>query len=216
MTEQMRVQRLRKREELLQAMAQGSAAAGGAPESLGSVRILGRQASGFGRNQAPKTDRLNPAPSWEFRNRRKSFTPRQLARILWDFTYLCWVNPHIGPRPSAILGRRRPLSPSTDRQDAFGIQGQHFFEPHVVLPAVVEVVLVQEAFKAEPELGQANAVGVIGEGEAALVRNAVIFAVEVKPVQVGIIPTQGDLKGVMQVGDGVVALAGATGARSSG
>jgi hypothetical protein len=45
----------------------------------------------------PKTDRLNQAPSWEFRNRRKSFTPRQLARILWDFAYLCWANPIFGP-----------------------------------------------------------------------------------------------------------------------
>jgi hypothetical protein len=27
-------------------------------------------------------------PSWEFRNRGKSFTPPQLARILWDFAYL--------------------------------------------------------------------------------------------------------------------------------
>src|SRR5438132_1951510 len=43
--------------------------------------------------KAPKTDRLNQVPSWEFRNRRKSFTARQLARILWDFTYLCWANP---------------------------------------------------------------------------------------------------------------------------
>src|SRR5258708_35234035 len=51
-----------------------------------------RQVSGFGRNQAPKTDRLNQVPSWEFRNRLKSFTPRQLARILWDFAYLCWAN----------------------------------------------------------------------------------------------------------------------------
>jgi hypothetical protein len=40
----------------------------------------------------PKADRLNQVPSWEFRNRRKSFTPRQLARILWDFAYLCWAN----------------------------------------------------------------------------------------------------------------------------
>src|SRR5258708_39585628 len=64
-----------------------------ASESLGRVWFLRGQASGFGRNQAPKTDRLNQVPSWEFRNRRKSFTPRQLARILWDFTYLCWANP---------------------------------------------------------------------------------------------------------------------------
>ena len=49
--------------------------------------------SGFGRNQAPKTDRLKQVPSWEFRNRRKSFTPRLLAKILWDFAYLCWANP---------------------------------------------------------------------------------------------------------------------------
>src|ERR1700732_1441292 len=65
----------------------------GASESLWTVCSLGGQASGFGRNQTPKTDRLNQVPSWEFRNRRKSFTPRQLARILWDFAYLCWASP---------------------------------------------------------------------------------------------------------------------------
>ena len=32
------------------------------------------------RNQAPKTDRLNQVPSWEFRNCRKPFTPPQLAK----------------------------------------------------------------------------------------------------------------------------------------
>jgi hypothetical protein len=41
--------------------------------------------------------------------------------------------------------------------------------------------------------------------EAAFVRNAVIFAVDVKAIQVGIAPTHGDLNGVMEVGDGVVA-----------
>jgi hypothetical protein len=46
-----------------------------------------------GRNQAPKTDRLKQVPSWEFRNRRKSFTPRLLAKMMWDFAYLCWANP---------------------------------------------------------------------------------------------------------------------------
>ena len=51
----------------------------------------------------------------------------------------------------------------------------------------------------------ANAVGVIGESKAALVRNAVIFAVDVETIQVGIAPTHGDLNGVMEVGDGVLA-----------
>src|SRR6202048_2727209 len=76
----------------------------GASESLWTVCSLGGQASGFGRNQAPKTDRLNQVPPWEFRKRRKSFTPRQLARILWDFAYLCWANPNV-----AIIDRIAPL-----------------------------------------------------------------------------------------------------------
>jgi Tn3 transposase DDE domain len=78
--------------EFLQAMAHGSAAAWGHLNLLGEYDFLGGQASGFGRNQDPKTDRLNQVPSWEFRNRRKSFAPRQLARILWDFAYLCRAN----------------------------------------------------------------------------------------------------------------------------
>src|SRR5271165_4728207 len=72
----------------------------GASESLGRVRFLGGQAPGLGWNQAPKTDRLNQVPLWEFRIGRKSFTPRQLAGILWDFTYLCWANPKSGATSS--------------------------------------------------------------------------------------------------------------------
>jgi hypothetical protein len=53
----------------------------------------------------PKTDRLNQVPSWEFRNRRKSFTPRQLARILWDFAYLCWANTINAPKALDQCGR---------------------------------------------------------------------------------------------------------------
>ena len=75
-----------------------------------------------------------------------------------------------------------------------------------MLPEVVEVILVQEAFaKTEPELGQANALRVVGEGEASLVRDAVVSAVDVKTIQVGITPTHGDLNGVMEVGGAVVA-----------
>ena len=65
---------------------------------------------------------------------------------------------------------------------------------------------MQKAFtKTKTELGQANAVWVIGEGEASLVRNAIVFAVDVKTIQVRITPTHGDLNGVMEVSDAVVA-----------
>jgi hypothetical protein len=74
-----------------------------------------------------------------------------------------------------------------------------------VLPVVVEIKLIQKAFtKTKTELGQANAVWVIGERESSLVRNAVIFAVDVKPMQVGITPTHGNLNRVMKVGNAVV------------
>jgi len=36
------------------------------------------------------------------------------------------------------------------------------------------------------------------------VRNAVIFAVDVKPMKVGIIPTHGNLNRVMKVGNAVI------------
>jgi hypothetical protein len=39
----------------------------------------------------------------------------------------------------------------------------------------------------------------------AAVRARALFAVDVKAIQVGIAPTHGDLNGVMEVGDGVVA-----------
>jgi hypothetical protein len=44
-----------------------------------------------------------------------------------------------------------------------------------------------------------------GEGKATLARNAVVFAVDLKAVQVGITPTHGDLNGVREVGDAVAA-----------
>src|SRR6266436_8111832 len=101
----------------------------------------------------------------------------------------------------------RPLSSSTKRKDTFRAQRQHLFEPYIVLPVVVEIILIQKAFtKTKTELGQPNAVWVIGEGEASLVRNAVIFAVDVKTMQVGITPAHGNLNRVMKVGNAVVTL----------
>jgi hypothetical protein len=78
----------------------------------------------------------------------------------------------IGPNTSRILGRNRPLSPNTNWKHPFGIQRQRLFEPYVVLPVVVEIILVQKALtKTKTELAQANTFGVIGEGKATLVRN---------------------------------------------
>jgi hypothetical protein len=54
-------------------------------------------------------------------------------------------------------------------------------------------------------MAQENTFGLIGEGEATLVRDAVIFSVDVKPMQVGITPPHGNLNRVMEVGNALVA-----------
>jgi hypothetical protein len=106
MAEQMRVQRLRKREELLQAMAHGSAAAWGHLNLLGEYDFSEDKLQDSVGIKPPKTDRLKQVPSWEFRNRQKSFTPRLLAKILWDFAYLCWANPHVSNEHGAGFPRQ--------------------------------------------------------------------------------------------------------------
>jgi hypothetical protein len=65
-------------------------------------------------------------------------------------------------------------------------------------------------------LSQANAVWVIGVRGASLVRNALIFAVDVKTMQVGITPTHGNLNRVMKIGNGVGHFSGPIAARSLG
>src|ERR1700746_3187970 len=83
----------------------------------------------------PKTDRLNQVPSWEFRNRRKSFTPRQLARILWDFAYLCWANP-INRR----LNLYPPERPTRLRQEGW-LQSRRGLQGSVVGVRLLDLVL---------------------------------------------------------------------------
>jgi hypothetical protein len=57
----------------------------------------------------------------------KSFTPRQMARILWDFTYLCWANPKNAnsDAKSRFLGG---VSVCFRSQEGFGPIGKDHFE----------------------------------------------------------------------------------------
>ena len=77
-------------------MAHGSAAAWGHLNLLGEYDFSEDKLQDSVGIKPPKLTELKQVPSWEFRNRRKSFTPRLLAKILWDFAYLCWANPVVG------------------------------------------------------------------------------------------------------------------------
>ena len=67
----MRGPRLRKRQELLQAMAHGSAAACGHLNLLGEYDFSEDKLQNSVGIKPPKTDRLEHVPSLELRNRRK-------------------------------------------------------------------------------------------------------------------------------------------------
>src|ERR1700738_1348437 len=137
----------------------------GASESLWTVCSLGGQASGFGRNQAPKTDRLNQVPSWEFRNRRKSFTPRQLARILWDFAYLCWANtldgnrhrPHCTSLPDFFTDSRSVQSEISIHHAIAGSRNGWFCKPQI--PA--NGLSIDPKLACDPSSGPASEAGAL-------------------------------------------------------
>lgn len=71
-----------------------------------------------------------------------------------------------------------------------------------MLPSIRQVVFVQEALiDAEMEITQPNVVSIGGEAESASAADAVVLAVNVKPVEVRVGPVKGNLQRVMEVGD---------------
>jgi hypothetical protein len=81
---------------------------------------------------APKTDRLKQVPSWEFRNRRKSFTPRQFTFV--GLTPICVKNSDLSPAPQRpTAGRLQEIDqllevdPIADIQEAVDPVEVHMF-----------------------------------------------------------------------------------------
>ena len=65
---------------------------------------------------------------------------------------------------AAILVRAGPPTGNAHRVSLFWVQFENLFNPYVVLPKVVEIVLVQKSLpQAEAEIGQAHPARIIGE-----------------------------------------------------
>lgn len=74
-----------------------------------------------------------------------------------------------------------------------------------MLPVIVQVVLVQKPLaKPKSEVGEMDLLRVVVERNASRMRHAVVLAVNVKPMKVGIAPAEADLNGVMEIGDALV------------
>src|SRR3954449_3814609 len=85
---------------------------------------------------------------------------------------------HVAPRASAVFGRTRLRAPNANGVGSRGIQGQDFLYPKLMLPAVTEVIHVFKAFvRLEAKVGESDFIRMIGEGDAALVSDAVLLSV---------------------------------------
>ena len=87
-----------------------------------------------------------------------------------------------------------------------GSTGEDPLDAEVVLPVIVEVILVAEALP-HPELEHvpAHPVGVVHKAHASAVAHAIVLAVNMEAVQMGIGPPQGELERVVEIRDCAVA-----------
>jgi hypothetical protein len=75
-----------------------------------------------------------------------------------------------------------------------------------VLPAITEVVLVQEALSdAQSEINQLHSVRIVAKADAAKVADAVLTTVNDESIEMLVSPTQGQLQCGVQSGDGCIA-----------
>jgi len=77
------------------------------------------------------------------------------------------------------------------------------FDPDQVLPIVSEVVLVEELLsETELEVREFDSVWIIAKREAAPRRDAILFTVNEETVEMEVAPGEGDLEGMVEIGDG--------------
>ena len=90
-------------------------------------------------------------------------------------------------RCASAADANRVVPPSPDRQE--------LLNAHIVLPAVREVVFIQETLTcAEVKVGQAYVSRVVTEANSAVMADSVLAAVDDEAVQVLIAPAEDELK----------------------
>jgi hypothetical protein len=110
------------------------------------------------------------------------------------------------PWPAAVFRRHPPSPANTGGVVSSRYQRHDLLDAYVMLPAIGEVVLAQEALpNAEPQVSQPYLMWIVAKAEAAEVADAVLATVNHEAVEVLVAPVQSDLQRGMQVGSGAVA-----------
>lgn len=110
---------------------------------------------------------------------------------------------------------RRPAG--ADRIPALRTKTEALLQPQFVHPEIAEVVLVEETLsQTEAEGGEQNLSRVVTEAGPAQMGDAVVLAVNMEAVEVGIAPAEGELPRGMQVGTAAARCGQASVARPGG
>lgn len=110
------------------------------------------------------------------------------------------------PRASRVFRRSCTPSADADRIPPLRFLRKPEFDPDLVLPRVAQVVLIKEPLvESEPEVGESDLACILGRRESADSTDAIVAAVDAKPVEMEITPAESDLEHVMEVGEGAIA-----------
>ena len=106
-----------------------------------------------------------------------------------------------GPRNPPVA---QPLTSHTHRIGPAGLYFQPFLDPHLVLPEIAEMVLIQEAFiDAKVQVGQLDFPCIVA-AEPAEAWHGVVFLANAKTMEMEVRPVEADLQDDVKIGQGAV------------
>ena len=96
------------------------------------------------------------------------------------------------------------MTSHTHRIGPAGLYFQPFLDPHLVLPEIAEIVLIQEAFiDAKVQVGQLDFPCIVA-AEPAEAWHGVVFLANAKTMEMEVRPVEADLQDDVKIGEGAV------------
>ena len=94
------------------------------------------------------------------------------------------------------------MTSHTHRIGLAGLYFQPFLDPHLVLPEIAEIVLIQEAFiDAKVQVGQLDFPCIVA-AEPAEAWHGVVFLANAKTMEMEVRPVEADLQDDVKIGEG--------------
>ena len=109
---------------------------------------------------------------------------------------------HIRCWATTVFGGRGAGPGYTDGITFLRLNRLHAFHTNLMLPEIAKIVCVKKAFvAAEAEIRQAYRLGIRRKAGTARASNTIFFAANQETVKVKVAPIEGDLEGIVKVGN---------------